>query len=79
MPVFPLVGSTSQSPGSISPSRSAARIISRAGRSLAEPPGLNDSIFAATVAPAGESTWTSGEPIVSRMLPFIDPQYGVQT
>jgi len=68
--VLLLVGSTSESPGSIRPSRSAARIISRAGRSLAEPPGLNDSIFAATVTPSGESTWTSGEPMVSRILPF---------
>ena len=44
-PVLPLVGSTMVPPGRSRPSRSAARIISRAGRSFDEPPGLVVSIF----------------------------------
>ena len=44
-PVLPLVGSTIVPPGCRRPSRSAARIISSAGRSFAEPPGFVVSIF----------------------------------
>ena len=47
-PVLPLVGSTMVPPGRSSPSRSAARIISSAGRSFDEPPGLVVSIFIAS-------------------------------
>ena len=47
-PVLPLVGSTIVPPGWSSPSRSAARIISSAGRSFDEPPGLVVSIFMAS-------------------------------
>jgi hypothetical protein len=70
MPVLPLVGSTIVSPGPRSPDSSAAATIARAGRSFAEPPGLNDSTFAAIVVPSGESTATSGEPTVSKMVSF---------
>ena len=48
-PVLPLVGSTMVPPGFRRPSRSAARIISSAGRSLAEPPGLVVSIFMVSI------------------------------
>jgi hypothetical protein len=65
MPVLPLVGSTSVSPGSTTPSASARSIMNFAGRSLAEPPGLNDSTLAATVAPSGARTDTSGDPMAS--------------
>jgi hypothetical protein len=34
---------------------------------LAEPPGFFASIFAAIVDPGGDSTWTSGDPIASRI------------
>src|SRR5262245_50696601 len=51
MPVFPLVGSTSVSPGWIRPASSAASTIDRAMRSLTEPPGLAASSLAKTVAP----------------------------
>jgi hypothetical protein len=47
-PVLPLVGSTMVPPGRNSPSRSAARIISSAGRSLDDPPGLVVSAFSAS-------------------------------
>ncbi len=47
-PVLPLVGSTIVPPGRSRPSRSAATIISSAGRSLDEPPGLPVSIFIAS-------------------------------
>ena len=47
-PVLPLVGSTIVPPGRSRPSRSAARIISSAGRSFDEPPGLVVSIFIAS-------------------------------
>ena len=47
-PVLPLVGSTIVPPGCSRPSRSAARIISSAGRSFDEPPGLVVSIFMAS-------------------------------
>jgi len=53
--------------GEISPARSAAAIISRAGRSLADPPGLNPSILAAIVAPSGEAILTRGDPTASRI------------
>ncbi len=46
--MLPLVGSTIVSPGFSSPSRSAARIISSAGRSFDDPPGLVVSIFIAS-------------------------------
>jgi hypothetical protein len=77
MPVFPLVGSTIRSPGWRSSSRSAVSIMASAGRSFAEPPGLNPSSLAATVAPVGERTWTSGVPMASRMDSFIDVQYAL--
>jgi len=44
---------------------------------LRGPPGLNDSTFAATVAPAGERTSTRGEPMVSRMLEFTALGYAL--
>ena len=47
-PVLPLVGSTMVPPGCSEPSRSAARIISSAGRSFDDPPGLVVSIFIAS-------------------------------
>ena len=47
-PVLPLVGSTIVPPGRSDPSRSAARIISSAGRSFDEPPGFVVSIFMAS-------------------------------
>jgi len=77
MPVLPLVGSTSVSPDSSSPTSSAASTIDRTGRSFADPPGLNDSIFAAIVVPAGLSTLTSGDPMVSRMLSLTVCSYVV--
>ena len=43
--MLPLVGSTIVPPGCSWPSRSAARIISSAGRSFDEPPGFVVSIF----------------------------------
>ena len=46
--MLPLVGSTMVPPGRSRPSRSAATIISSAGRSLDEPPGLVVSIFMAS-------------------------------
>ena len=49
-PVLPLVGSTIVPPGCNEPSRSAARIISSAGRSFDDPPGLLVSIFIASTA-----------------------------
>jgi hypothetical protein len=48
--VLPLVGSTMVPPGCNRPSRSAARIISSAGRSFADPPGLVVSLFIASTA-----------------------------
>src|SRR6056297_224721 len=55
-PVLPLVGSTIVPPGSSWPSRSAARIISNAGRSFADPPGLVDSFFIANTHPMSSSS-----------------------
>ncbi len=46
IPVLPLVGSSSVSPGLITPSRSACSIIRSAGRSLMEPVGLRSSSLA---------------------------------
>ena len=46
--MLPLVGSTIVPPGRSKPSRSAWRIISNAGRSFDEPPGLDVSIFIAS-------------------------------
>jgi hypothetical protein len=46
--VLPLVGSTMVPPGFNRPSRSAAMIISSAGRSFDDPPGLVVSIFIAS-------------------------------
>ena len=56
IPVFPLVGSTTAEPGLSSPLSSASFTICKAMRSFILPPGLNDSTFAAIVAPVlGES------------------------
>src|ERR1043165_4665140 len=70
MPVLPLVGSTIVAPGLSLPCRSARSTMFRQMRSLTEPPGLKDSIFAHTSAsffPVRVFNLTTGvEPMRSR-------------
>jgi len=66
-----VVGSTIVAPGLSLPSRSAVSIMFKQIRSLTDPPGLNDSIFAQTSAsrlPARDLSFTTGvEPMRSKM------------
>jgi hypothetical protein len=60
MPVLPDVGSRIVCPGRMSPLSSASSIIDRATRSLTDPVGLNDSIFAQIRTPGlGDSRRSS--------------------
>ena len=79
MPVLPLVASTIVvRPGSIRPSASAASIIATPMRSLTDPPGLNISSLAKTVAAAvgrraGVSCTIGVRPTWSAMLIGMGP------
>ena len=73
MPVLPEVGSRIVWPGRMAPFSSASSISDRATRSLTEPVGLRDSIFAHRRTPGlGESRFSSTSgvlPIACTMSP----------
>ena len=72
MPVLPLVGSISTSPGLIVPRSSARRTIDSAGRSFTDPAGLSPSSLHRTtlpVRPGNRFNRTSGVlPTVSSIV-----------
>ena len=67
--MLPLVGSTIVPPGWSSPSRSACRIISNAGRSFDDPPGLEVSIF---IASTHGSDFDLGDPLEAHQRGVAD-------